>query len=82
MTTPIPRRLPNAMRIEITSRPEGSGWSAYATAYDINDAGAPPVQPLPPVGASSKELAESAAYRQFREWVNHLWPRRTVPDPV
>jgi hypothetical protein len=34
------------------------------------------------VGASSKEQAESAAYRQFREWVNHLWPRRTVPDPV
>lgn len=75
-------RLPITIRIEVDSTPADGGWRAVARVYDHKDAFIPPVTPVPPCSAASRERAETLAFIQVREWINRRWPHRTVPDPV
>ena len=69
------------MRISVVSEEYGCQWTAATTIYDINDRAAAPLQPLPAVIAQSRAQAEARALEIFRNWANHNWPHRTLPDP-
>ncbi len=76
------QRLPMVIRIEVESTAVVGGWRAVGRVYDHRDAFSPPVSPVQPCTADSRDKAESLAFLQLREWINRRWPHRTVPDPA